>query len=134
MALDRVSTENPQVLSAAVVGGALTLIGLVGLVLVPEEGRLFGVFGVNTLHNLAHVATGLPGLAAGLLAGGRYSRRYNQGFGLLYLAFFVGGVFVVAVTTLLNANFADNLLHFVLALGLGMVGFGIRSDDEVLEP
>jgi hypothetical protein len=56
---ERTISDRPQVLTALVVGGALTLVGVLGFLLVPDEGLLFGLFGVNTLHNALHLLTGL---------------------------------------------------------------------------
>jgi hypothetical protein len=115
-----------QVTTALVVGGILTLVGVVGYVLQPDEGLLFGVFGVNALHNAVHVVTGFGGLAAGYAAG--WANEYNKYGGLAYLLVFALGVVAFGfMEDPLNVNTADNLLHLGLAVVLAGVGFGVSD-------
>lgn len=118
--------RNPQTGTAIIVGGVLVFVGILGFVLVPGEGKLLGIFGVNPLHNLVHIATGLFGLGAGLLAGSRTAAAYNVSHALLYMVVFLLGVFTVVVLDLLNANTADNFLHFLIAAILGLIGITVR--------
>lgn len=120
--------ERPQVLTALVVGAVITLIGVLGFVLVPDEGELFGIFGVNTLHNAFHLVTGLAGLAAGYVAAGGFSDEYNMLGGIAYLGLFALW-FVVPdfLESLLNAGFADTLLHLGLGIVPAAVGFGVAD-------
>lgn len=129
---DRVSDARttdgygPQVLTALAIGAVLVLVGLLGFVLVPEEGLLLGIFGVNALHNAVHVLSGAVGLVAGYAAGGAYADEYNVSFGVVYLLL---GIAWVAIPGLLaawlNVNFADTLLHLGLGVVLAGVGFGV---------
>jgi hypothetical protein len=72
-------TRDPQQLLAQVVGAVLTLVGVAGFL---TGGMLF-IFGVNALHNVVHLLSGVLGLAAGFYAGGQWARHYNQGFGVV---------------------------------------------------
>ncbi|MDQ3772920.1 MAG: DUF4383 domain-containing protein [Pseudomonadota bacterium] len=73
--------RDPQQLLAQVIGAVLTLVGVAGFL---TGGMLF-IFGVNALHNVVHLLSGVLGLAAGFYAGGQWARYYNQGFGVVYL-------------------------------------------------
>lgn len=95
-----------------------------------EDGALFGV---NLLHNLVHVASGLVALWAGFLSDRpeHHSRAYNIGFGTIYavvtLLGFLAPDFMFDV---LAINTADNLLHLAIAVVLLGVGFGVDVQDE----
>lgn len=43
--------EGLQVSTALGIGAVIALIGILGFIFKPVEGQLFGLFGVNTLHN-----------------------------------------------------------------------------------
>ena len=126
-AKETATARGPQTITAMAVGGILVVVGLLGFLLVPEEGLLLGVFGVNTLHNAVHLATGVLGLGAGAYAGSRYATAYNVSHSVLYLVVFLLGIGTTVVLSLLNANTADNLLHFALASVLGLVGVAVRE-------
>lgn len=120
--------ERPQVLTALIIGAILVLIGILGFVLVPVEGQLFGIFGVNTLHNAVHLVTGLAGLAAGYFAAGAFSAEYNKYGGLTYLLIAILWLVIPAfLNQLLNIGLADTLLHVALGLILASVGFRISN-------
>lgn len=117
-----------QVLTALAVGAVLTLIGISGFILEPVEGQLFGIFGVNTLHNALHLLTGVAGLAAGYVAAGGFSDEYNKIGGIAYLLLFaLWFALPEFLNELLNVGLPDTILH----LGLGVipvaVGFGVAD-------
>jgi glucose uptake protein GlcU len=86
------------------------------------------IFGINALHNVVHLATGVLGLAAGFSAGGQWARQYNQVFGVVYLLVTALGFAAPALTArLLAINPADNFLHLALGIVLTVVGFGVSS-------
>lgn len=117
-----------QVLTALGIGAVITLVGVLGFVLVPVEGELLGVFGVNTLHNGVHLLTGLAGLAAGYVGAGGLSDEYNKYGGLTYLLLAALWLVVPALLIdLLNNNVADTLLHLGLGVVLAGVGFGVAD-------
>jgi hypothetical protein len=87
------------------------------------------IFGINTVHNLVHLLSGVLGLAAGFSAGGQGARYYNRGFGIVYLLVTVLGFAAPALAaSLLAINAADNFLHLLLGLVLAGVGFGVSSN------
>lgn len=123
-AVDLTRLRDPQKWFALLFGAVLVVVGVLGFVpRVVTDGALFGVFGINPLHNVVHIATGLLGLVLGRYAGG--ASLFNKVGGVLYLLLFVAGVVAVSLGSglLLNLNWADNLLHLALALLVGAVGF-----------
>ena len=49
---------------AQIFGWVFVLIGVLGFFATDEEGRLLGLFPVNTLHNVVHIALGVWGVLA----------------------------------------------------------------------
>ena len=109
---------------ALVIGAAYTLIGIVGFLVTgfddfanPTNERLLGIFEINPLHNIVHLAIGLAGLAM-------WKRRDSaRGYGIALAAgyglTFVYGLFVAGQDTsanFLSLNGADNVLHLLSAL------------------
>jgi hypothetical protein len=87
----------------------------------PFNGFLIGLFAVNWLHNVAHIAIGAAGLAAYRSAAG--ARSYSIGVGVLYLLLFVIGLILPLVFGLLPLNGWDNALHLIsgaVALAIGL--------------
>lgn len=85
--------------------------------------RLLGVFGINWLENLVHLAYGVGGLV--LAATAPKARAYFVGGGALYMLVALYG-FVVGTHhegNILGVNQASNWLHVVLSLT--MVGIGV---------
>jgi len=130
MASDTTTGErSPAQLYALVVGGALTLAGILGFFYnssfatgdgLPRDAVL-GLLDVNGWHNIVHLATGALGLAA--LGSYAASRSYALGLGLVYLLVTILGFIVGDGGELLNLipiNTEDNILHLLLAIaGLG---------------
>src|SRR5579885_3444828 len=104
--------QLPQINSVArlyalFLGGVLLVVGLLG------------VFGVNPLHNIAHILTGAIGVVAGLLISDRSARFYTAMMCVLYGALALLGFLQVAILQVFAFNLPDNLLHtaiFVLSL------------------
>ena len=110
-----------QTLVARVIGAVLTVVGLVGFF----SGSILLGFGINALHNIVHLVSGLLGLWASYSG---WSRSYNQIFGIVYLVVTVLGFIASGfMNSLLNANMADHFLHLVLGVVLGYVGFMVRE-------
>ena len=129
MATDR-NLGRTQVSTALLMGVVLALVGLLGFVLVDGEGQLFGLFGVNPLHNAFHVLSGLVGLVAGYYVSGRFADEYNKLMAVVYILLFVLGLVLFGLMQdLLNVNTADNLLHFGLGLVFAAVGFGLGDQS-----
>ena len=115
---------------AMIFGVVFLLVGLAGL-FVPDgmgmeadmetTGRVLGLFPVNLLHNLVHLVFGAWGIGAA--RGHGASRAYGRAGAVIYLLL-VGLAFVTpTLFGLVPIGSHDIWLHFVLALGLGYIGF-----------
>ncbi len=117
--------SSPARLYAVLVGGALTLAGIIGFFyeasfatgneVVAED--VFGLLAVNGWHNLVHLATGLLGLAAA----GYAARTYALALGLVYTIIAIWGFLEVengigVLLDLIPINNEDNVLHLILGL------------------
>lgn len=97
-----------------------------------SNAELLGVFRVSILHNLVHLLFGV-----GILAAARrsWAAAYLIGGGIGYLGFVVYGVLVdeLSDANFLPLNYADDILHLVLAVAMiaaGLLGLAVdkRSD------
>ena len=118
---------------ALVFGVVFTLIGLLGFVpgvTTDADGHqlLLGLFMVDAVHNVVHLASGVLGLVAA--ANDKYAKWYLVGFGAVYALVTVIGFFTSPVLGFLHVNTADNWLHLVLAVGLLGAGLGLQSTDD----
>jgi len=131
------SAKTPGQLFALVFGAVYVLVGILGFIdpLVDDQDKLLGIFGVNGLHNVAHLAVG-----ALLLFGSRApdtARLVNLVVGIVYLLLGVLGLFGILIEEGqgldLNNNPADTALHFAtaaLALYFGTAGSGVRRTSS----
>jgi Domain of unknown function (DUF4383) len=113
--------SSPAKLYATLVGGALTIGGIIGFFYSASFGSpgsvddAFGILAVNGWHNVVHLATGLLGLAAA----GYLAREYALGLGLVYLGVAIWG-FVIgsgeSILSIVPVNTEDNILHLILGL------------------
>jgi hypothetical protein len=137
---DASSTEGdktPAQLFAYVVGAVLVLVGIIGFIADSafdtgsgiDGDKLLGIFEVNGIHNLVHIASGLLLLA---LAPKRASARYGVlAFGAVYaIVTIIGLADGEDVLGLIPVNPADNVLHIALTAGALLVG-AISSGDDV---
>src|SRR5262245_34067028 len=109
-------------LAAGVVGAVFVVVGLLGFTVSGGHsvaghagGQLLGLFQVNTLHNILHLAVGAAMIAAAI-AGTRAARLANTGIGAVYLVLGVLGLFITGDNPLnvIALNGADNGLHLVI--------------------
>ena len=110
---------------AIVFGAVYILVGVLGLIL---PSPLLGIFGVNPLHDIVHLAIGGLWLFAAFAApmGPDSARKTSQLIGIVYLLVAIlGFVLPDLMNQLLVINMADNFLHLgtaVLALYIGFMG------------
>lgn len=92
-----------------------------------EGGDLLGIFQVNALHNVVHLAVGAVMIGAAV-AGTRTARLTNILVGAVYLLLAVLGLVIVGDNPLnvIALNGADNGLHAVL--GVVLLGLGLATD------
>ena len=79
----------------------------------PFAGLLLGLFAVNWLHSLAHLAIGAVGLA--VYRSNSASRAYALALGIAYAALFLLGILTAGVATLgglLPLDAPDDVLPF----------------------
>ena len=113
-------------------GVVFVLVGIAGL-FVPNgmgmdadmdtTGRLLGLFPVNLLHNLVHLAFGAWGLAAA--RSHEASRSYGRIGAVIYLVLAALAFVDPTMFGLVPIGDHDIWLHVVLALGLAYIGFGM---------
>jgi uncharacterized protein DUF4383 len=115
---------------AKIWGVLFVMIGLLGFwPLLAPHGHLFGLFHVNTLHNMIHILTGVVALACGFQST-EASQHYFQAFGFIYLLVAIAGFFVQDghIFGLLANNLADAWLHLLIAVLSLILGFsGMRN-------
>ena len=136
-------TRHPLQTAAAVVGVVFLLVGVLGFI--PgvttqydqlgfaghESGALLlGLFQVSVLHNLAHLAFGVAGVAMARSVSG--ARNYLIWGGAVYAVLWIYGLLVGhgSPANVVPVNTADNWLHLLLAVG--MIGLGVLLGRRVV--
>jgi len=129
--------------ASLIVGFAFLAVGILGFVpgvttdydslgFVDQHGaKLLGIFEVNALHNIVHLAFGVAGIA--LAARHETARMYLVVGAIVYLTLVAYGV-VVDFSSSANfaaLNTADNWLHLGLGLGMLALGLGFWRDERV---
>jgi hypothetical protein len=125
--------RTPVQIAAVVVGATLLLFGILSFTpgITSHFGdmkfagehpsaRLFGIFQVSVLHNLANVLAGLAGLA--LARTWRSARAYLFGAGVFYLAFSLIGF--ANHSSWIPSNNNDDWLYLVFAVALIAIAVG----------
>lgn len=107
-------------------GVVLLVVGTLGFIpTFTPDGRLFGVFAVDALHNVVHVVTGVVAIGVGMRSVSA-SISFFQVFGVVYglmtlLGLFYGNNELLGI---MAHNWADVWLH-VLISGVALyLGFG----------
>jgi hypothetical protein len=121
-------------LVAGAFGAVFVIVGLLGFTVSGGHdaaghtgGQLLGLFQVNLLHNLVHMAVGAAMIAAAI-AGVRVAKAANIVIGAVYLVLAIVGLAILGDNPLniIALNGADNGLHLVL--GLALLGVGLGAD------
>jgi hypothetical protein len=123
------AARTPAQLFALIFGVVYVLVGVLGFIpaLTPNSA-LLGVFGINAVHNVAHLLVGALWLFGSTSPAN--ARMINLAIGVVYLLLGLLGLVGVLVPDLLNNNGADTGLHLVsgaLALYFGTAGAGARA-------
>src|SRR5712691_8397643 len=116
--------------AAILFGVVFLLIGILGFVpSITKDEMLLGIFHVNLLHNVVHLASGAIALLCGM-AGFRASRTYLRIFGIVYALVAVLGFYYgdQPLLGLIANNTADVWLHIVIAVVSLYLGFGASGD------
>ncbi|QUW19009.1 DUF4383 domain-containing protein [Agrococcus sp. Marseille-Q4369] len=127
-------SRSPNRLVATIFGAVYLLVGLMGLfvagtnIVGEEGGLLLGVFQVNHLHNIVHLAIGAALLLAGLRSTAA-AKRVNVIVGAVYLLVGIVGFFIVdTAANILALNTPDHFLHLGSAIVLLGVGLALDRD------
>ena len=110
----------------AMIFGVLYLIaGIAGFVpaLCPD-GKLFGLFAVDAMHNVVHIASGVAAIAMAS-AGELWARNFFRIFGVVYGLVTLMGFFASRDGMVLGMamNMADNFLHLAISAVSLYLGF-----------
>ena len=96
----------------------------------PTTGMVLGVFPVNLLHNIVHLAFGVWGLIASRTWSG--SKSFFTGGGVIYVVLTLVGFLSPMGFGLVPLGGADIWLHAVLAIA--MLGIGLTAKPAALAP
>ena len=130
-------SSSPNRLVGAIFGAVYIVVGLLGFLvtggggfIATDGGLLLGIFEVNPLHNIVHVAVG-----AVLLIGGLSSvpaaKGINTAVGAVYLLLGIVGFFLVGTAAnILALNTFDHFLHLASAIVLLGVGLGADRNTQ----
>ena len=130
--------NSPNRIVATVFGAVYVLVGLLGFAvtggvgfIATEGGLLLGVFQVNPLHNVAHLAIGAALLVAAF-ANVTAAKTVNTIVGGAYLLLGIVGFFLAGTAAnILALNTADHFLHLASAIVLLGVGLGAERSARV---
>jgi len=106
---------------AMVFGVILLLVGVAGYIpALTPEGRLLGIFEVDSMHNLVHIVTGIVAVMMGAKSE-HASRVFFQTFGVVYGLVALLGLFSgdAPLLGMMAHNWADFWLH------VGIAGFSL---------
>lgn len=110
---------------ACVYGIIFIVIGILGFFpSVTPNYHLLGIFHVNTVHNVIHIATGVIALWTGLISSNA-AKGFFQIFGIVYLLVAISG-FIYGnrdILGLVANNAADNWLHLSISAITLYLGF-----------
>ena len=117
---------------AMVFGIVFLLMGILGLLQpggrqmgVDNPHMLLGLFPVNLLHNIVHLAFGIWGLAASRSFAG--ARSYAQIVGVVYIVLAALGFVAPTTFGFIPIGGNDIWLHAVLGLALAYFGFTAKE-------
>jgi arginine exporter protein ArgO len=132
----RATVHVPVQQAALLVGSVFLLVGVLGFIpgittdystmeFASEDSgaELLGIFQVSVLHNLVHLAFGVAGIAMARTASG--ARTFLLAGGVIYLVLWLYGLIIDhdSGANFVPFNTADDWLHFVL--GVGMIVLGV---------
>lgn len=130
-------TNSPNRLLAAIFGAVYLLVGLLGFAYtgfsdfagVDTGDEILGIFEVNPLHNIVHLAIGAL-LLYSAMQGVSAAKGSNLLVGAVYLLVGIVGLFILdSDANILALNSADNVLH--LATAALLLGVALSQDKNV---
>jgi arginine exporter protein ArgO len=126
---------------ARIVGVVFLLVGIAGFIPGLTTGydkmsfagmgsmaMLLGLFQVSILHNIVHLLFGIVGLLSARTARG--AKRFLIVGGIIYAVLWLYGLVIdnSSSANFVPLNTADNWLHFVLAVGMILLGVLLGRD------
>jgi hypothetical protein len=93
-----------------------------------NDGMLLGIFHVNVVHDIIHIASGIVALF--MMGNAKNAKLYFQIFGVVYLLVTILGFLMYNSTDLLvivAINPADDYLHLVIAAVTLYLGFATKE-------
>ena len=114
---------------AKIVGIVFIVVGILGFIPgITYRQNLLGIFHVNTLHNLVHLATGLIAYLVSR-SSMRAAQLYFQIFGIIYaiIGFMGFGYGNRDIMGILANNMADTWLHLIIGVVFIYCGFLYKS-------
>ncbi len=103
----------------SIFGFLLLALGIIGFF----NNPIFGLFAVDTTHNIVHIVTGVLSLI-GTSGDLESSKMYAKSLGIFYVLLVIMGIFMPdKVLGVMTINTADIFLHLFFAAGFLYVGF-----------
>ena len=120
---------------ALIFGIVFLLVGILGFVTPggmgmaadPPAAMLLGLFPINLLHNVVHLAFGVWGLVASRSWGG--AKAFTQIGGIIYIVLAVLGFVVPTTFGLIPIGGNDIWLHAALGVVLAGIGFTAKPEN-----
>ena len=110
---------------AVIFGIAFIFAGVAGFIpAFALDGYLFGLFEINTMHNIIHIVSGVVAIMCATSF--KSTKLYFQIFGAVYLLVAILG-FVRGDLIIMHVNMPDNFLH--LAIGAIALYLGFRASS-----
>ncbi len=89
-----------------------------------DNGLLFGLFQIDSMHNKVHLASGLVALIG--TTSSRLSRIYFKVFGGIYLLLGILGFILQDQFLAMQINLADSVLHAGIGIVALLIGFKLK--------
>ena len=90
-----------------------------------KEGLLFGLFEVDSMHNMVHLISGVIAIMAATSY--RFTKIYFAVFGVVYTIVAIIGFWRNGDLFVMHVNMADNILHLVIGVISLYLGFYKRK-------
>ena len=108
-------------------GIVLLLVGVLGfLPFLTPDGKLLGLFQVDLLHNLVHLATGGAAVYLTMTQGEKGAILFGKVFAVVYGLVTVLGLLTgnaLGMPDVVPVNVADNVLHIALTAVFAYIGY-----------
>lgn len=113
---------------AIIFGITFIAIGVMGFMpMYVTDGNLLGIFEVNDVHNIVHIASGVVALLCALQT--NYARWYFIIFGIVYGLVAIAGFVNAGDLMMMHVNMADNILHTGIAVVSLWLGFIYKGNN-----